>query len=43
MDIIINLIQDLTYSYLEMDPLVKIEFLELHRISSPYLFVDKST
>lgn len=43
MDMIINLIQDLTYSYLEMVSLVKIEFLERCRILSPYVFADKST
>lgn len=43
MDMIINLIQDLTYSYLEMVPLVKTEFLETRRTLSPYLFLDKST
>lgn len=43
MDMIINLIQDLTYSYLEIVPLVKTEFLETCRTLSPYLFLDKST
>lgn len=43
MDMIINLIHDLTYSYREVVPPVKVEALELGTILSPYLFVDKRT